>query len=149
MHRTACCTGLFLSCLGLLLAAGCGDCGPELGRVTGTVTLDGKPLSNARIEFQPGPGGSPSADRTDENGYYELMYSVGRPGAMLGEHVVQITTEWEDAADPDGAAPPIEYPEILHPNYHADTVLTATVKPGSQTIDWPLTSNGKKPATGP
>jgi hypothetical protein len=149
MNRTTCLAVSLFSCLGLLLAAGCGDSGPELGTVAGTVTLDGKPVPKATLEFQPGPGGSPSYGTTDENGHFEMLYALGKPGALVGEHVVRITTEREEAADADGTAPPIEHPEILHANYHVDTVLTAKVEPGPQTIDWPLTADGQKPKTGP
>jgi hypothetical protein len=126
----------------LLPAAGCGDSGPELGRVTGTVTLDGKPLPKAKVEFQPGAG-SPSYGETDENGHYELMYALRKPGAMVGRHVVQITTERMDRSDPTPANPDgelISYPEILLPRYHAESELEREVKSGSQTIDFPLKS---------
>ena len=37
-----------------LTAAGCGgDKLPPLGKVTGTITLDGEPLPNARVTFIP------------------------------------------------------------------------------------------------
>ena len=130
MDRTIRLTVLFAFCLVSLPAAGCQDSGPELGRVTGTATLDGKPLPNATVEFQPGPGGSPSYGTTDENGRYELSYSVGRPGAMVGKHVVRISTFRQDAPDDEGLRPVIEYPELLPPRYNEESELTAEVKPG-------------------
>lgn len=140
MDRATFLTILAVLCLVLLPAAGCGDSGPELGEVTGTVKLDGKPVPKATVEFQPGPGGSPSHGTTDENGRYELLYALGKPGAMVGEHVVRITTADEEAADFDGSAPPIEIPEILPPRYHAETELKREVKSGSQEINFDLKS---------
>lgn len=138
MGRTTLSTVLFVLCLVLLPLAGCGGGGPELGEVTGTVTLDGRPLANAKVEFQPGPGGSPSEGTTDENGRYELVYGVGKLGAMVGGHEVRITTYRMEAADDEGLKPAIEYPEVLPPQYHEESELRAEVKPGSQAIDWPL-----------
>ena len=41
-------------CVGLaLLVGGCGDGGPPMGKVSGTVTLDGQPLAGAEVEFAP------------------------------------------------------------------------------------------------
>jgi len=81
-----------------LVTTGCGG-GPEyeLARVSGRVTLDGKPLAEVRVTFQPkakgekevnpGPG---SYAITDEKGRFEL--GVGAPkseGAVVGMHSVR------------------------------------------------------------
>jgi len=129
-----------LLCLTLPLAAGCRDSGPELGEVTGVVTLDGKPLPNATVEFQPtASGGSSSQGTTDESGRYELMYGVGRPGAMIGEHAVRITTYRMEPADEQGENM-IEHPEILPPKYHEQSELKREVASGSQVINFELES---------
>ena len=131
MDRSTCLTILAVVGLALLPAAGCSDSGPELGTVSGTVTLDGKPLPKATIEFQPGPGGSPSYGDTDEDGYYELLYGIGKPGAMVGKHEVRISTYRKEAADDEGLSPAIEYPELLPPKYNEESELTCEVKSGS------------------
>ena len=71
---------------------------PDLGTVTGIVTLNGEPLARATIAFHPrppkpgqSPAGSASFGRTDENGLYELEYVQNVPGAVLGKHRVEIT----------------------------------------------------------
>ena len=64
-----------LACASLVIAlslTGCGSDGPERGVVTGKVTLNGDPLPNADVEFQPEEG-SPSYGMTDEKGRYDLM----------------------------------------------------------------------------
>ncbi len=74
-------------------------CGPsyQVVPVAGKVTLDGQPVANVRVVFQPfssktgteaGPG---SAGITDEQGHYTLTtISVKpQPGAVVGSHTVQ------------------------------------------------------------
>jgi hypothetical protein len=119
----------------LLFLVGCG--GPEhpdVGRVSGTVTLDGQPLSDATVMFQPTEGRA-SVATTDKAGKYSLIYLDGVPGAKLGSHKVIIRTE---IPGEDGQ-PPIAK-EKLPKKYHEQTELTAEVKPGSNTFDFPLTS---------
>jgi len=120
-----------------LAATGCGRDAPDLGQVSGTVTLDGKALPNARVVFQPmDEGGSASEARTDENGYYELMYLYDMPGALPGKYKVRVSTYLEDRDANDN---PIFTPERVPPNYNEQTTLVEEVKTGSQTIDLKLT----------
>ncbi len=117
---------------------GCGRGAPSLGKVSGTVTLDGEPLPLAKIEFQPKETGkSPSYARTDEAGNYTLMYSVDLPGALPGEHTVRITTYRQEHQE---IGPPKEFPERLPARYNSETDLTREVTSGSQTIDFELES---------
>lgn len=120
---------LALGCLSLLV--GCGPGGPALGTVTGTVTLDGAPLADAKLEFQPRGEGSPSYGMTDAQGRYELRYSADRPGAMVGQHVVRITTYRQKSSGPDT-------PERLPAWCHSETKLTREVKAGANEIDLKL-----------
>lgn len=118
--------------------AGCGSPGPKLGTVSGTVTLDGKPVPDAKVEFQPDGGGSPSYGTTDAGGRYELMYTHDKAGAMVGHHSVRITTG-RTITDPDGEA--LDIPETLPARYHRDTELSADVQAGSNSgTDFKLTS---------
>jgi hypothetical protein len=110
------------------LAAGCGRSDrPPLGRVAGTVTLDGVPLPAALVVFTPdGPGRSAAA--TTDTG--ELAYLRDIEGANVGSHTVRITTATEDRRSK----------EILPSRYHRKTELVAVVEPGDNTIDFPLRS---------
>ena len=123
-----------------VVASGCGgsDDTPELGTVSGTVTLDGDPVPNANVSFTPVEGGRPSAGTTDEDGYYELMYSLNNPGALPGEHRVGITTATTVTNE---AGDDVEVPEKIPAQYNTETELTKKVEPTSQTIDFELTSN--------
>lgn len=124
---------MFTRCLiGLAcLAAGCGKSDlPPLGRVAGTVTLDGVPLPAALVVYTPeGPGRSAMAT-TDTAGRYELAYLRDIEGANVGNHTVRITT----AGDARGAK------EMLPPRYHRKTELSAVVEAGSNTLDFSLES---------
>lgn len=62
---------------------------PELAPVTGTVTLDGKPLEAATITFVPTMGRA-SSGLTDTAGHYTLSYTKTLAGATLGPHRVMI-----------------------------------------------------------
>ncbi len=56
----------------LTVASGCGKAKPTVAEVTGTVTLDGKPLELVHVEFWPEIG--PRAfGKTDENGKFKLI----------------------------------------------------------------------------
>ena len=76
---------------GALALSGCGEDGPELGRVEGTVTMDGKPLPNASVVFVP-ENGRPAGATTDAQGKYVLNFTAGREGALLGKNTVRIST---------------------------------------------------------
>jgi len=131
-HRREAVVGLVI---GAFFLAGCG--GPEhpdVGRVNGVITLDGKPLPDATVMFQPTEGRA-SVATTDNAGKYSLLYLDGVPGAKLGSHKVIIRTE---IPGEDGQ-PPIAK-EKLPKKYHEQTELTAEVKRGSNTFDFPLTS---------
>lgn len=127
-----------------LLMTGCyssvGD-RPELGEVTGVVTLDGRPLPNANVMFHPNSeeGGRRSIGVTDESGRYELMYMQGADtvyGAKLGDHIVAISTQ-RDEDDPKGGSK-----ESVSNRYRGrDSELKATVKKGrNDDVNFELTS---------
>jgi hypothetical protein len=69
--------------------AGCGRGGPEVVRVTGTVTCQGKPVGNLFLNFKPEVG-RPSWGVTDAEGKYSLKYNRDRDGAVVGNHTVWV-----------------------------------------------------------
>jgi hypothetical protein len=110
---------------------GCGRSDlPELGSVTGTVTLQGKPLADAIVTFSP-ENGRPSKGTTDDSGRYELIYTQDAKGAMIGTHRVQITmiqTPEEDDL-PEGAPAPNALPPEA-----TDNSITKEVASGANEI---------------
>lgn len=77
---------------------GCGN-GEEYVPVSGTVLLNGEPLPDAKLIFEPigsesgvAPG-KPSYGRTDKTGHYTLTCPIAKEeGAAVGEHRVRIVT---------------------------------------------------------
>ncbi len=127
MHFRPCMIPVAAVCL--LLAGGCTRADrPPLGTVTGTVTLDGRPLADAMVAFTPEGPGRTSLGTTDATGRYRLAYLRDIAGARPGRHVVRITTGSVD----DGR------PEILPATYHRRSNLEAQVEPGDNTIDFAL-----------
>lgn len=119
----------------IVFMQGCGDSTrPAVGKVSGTVTLDGQPLPNATVQFQPETG-RPSAGITDAAGKYSLSYSPGVEGAAIGHHKVIIRTEVPGA---DGEPP--RQKELLPAKYHNESELTADVVAGDHVQDFNLNS---------
>ena len=119
--------------LGLLLVAGCGGGGdrPALGRVHGRVTMDGKPLAQAAVGFQPKAKGRESTGRTDSNGEFDLTYLGDVKGAGVGENSVRVTTQRTN--DPRTESVPAKY--------NKQTTLRFDVKGGEDNVaNFDLTS---------
>jgi hypothetical protein len=136
------------------LAVGCGEpANPDLQPVTGTVTMDGKPLDSATVFFRPSgvTKGTGAFGKTDGGGKYTLRADRGGEGTLEGTYDVIISREVNSdgtpvsdvAADPDAPAAVDggirESVPAAYSNYQRPT-LTATVPPGGTTADFPLKS---------
>lgn len=112
--------------VGPLLVAGCGGGGdrPALGRVHGRVTMDGKPLAQAAVGFQPKAKGRESTGRTDSNGEFDLTYLGDVKGAGIGENSVRVTTQKTN--DPRTESVPAKYNKL--------TTLRFEVKAGTDNV---------------
>ncbi len=125
--------------LGLcLLTAGCfggGSDAPELGLVSGTVTLDGKPLAKATVNFEPTTGAT-SLGMTDETGHYELSYNKDHKGAVPGSHKVRISKFGEPGS-------PNDTTDQVPAKYNKNSKETAQVKKGENEINFDLKSKRK------
>jgi hypothetical protein len=127
-----------VAALALLATSGCSGA-PQLGDVTGTVTLEGKPLSGVQVVFSPDVGkdddGRSSIAITDQSGSYHLQFDdrkSPRPGAIVGKHkIILVDIAWEDARDD-----PKRGPKRIPENYSVfgSTPLEVEVKPGTQSI---------------
>lgn len=120
----------------LLLLAGCG--GSSVAPVSGTVTLDGKPLANATVVFQPDGGGKEpgpaSSGVTDANGRYTLRVVTGSTdGAVVGKHKVSITAyegDVEGQSSAPGKGDKVFAKALVPVEYNAQTTLTFEVPSG-------------------
>ena len=99
-----------------LMLVGCTQSEYPLAPVSGMVKLDGQPLADAVVNFQPmategnnaGPG---STGRTDASGRFELTTMDDLNGAVVGKHKVRIysySPESPSVSDEDDANTPVE-----------------------------------------
>jgi hypothetical protein len=142
-----------LSC-GLLMVAGCPGTGgdlPDVVPVSGTVTLDGEPVSGVMVTFSPGDTtrGGICTGITDESGRYELKDGQQHVGAPPGQYAVTCSKfVMPDGSlfTSDGSISPMEAgAKELFPQYSQEggSELTATVPAGGGTIDFDLKSEGE------
>lgn len=117
-----------------LLAMGCGGSSdrPDLGIVTGVVTMDGAPTGDLLVTFIPDTG-RPSSGVTDAQGQYELEYIGSSIGAKLGHHQVQITTL--DIGEPNRPTQ-----ELIPRKFNADSEISAEVTADGNRFDFALQS---------
>ncbi|MGQ9763180.1 MAG: carboxypeptidase-like regulatory domain-containing protein [Thermogutta sp.] len=121
------------------VVAGCGNRGPALGQVEGTVTIDGVPLPGARVIFTPVEGGRSSMAVTDGSGHYVLEFAAGEKGAMVGRHQVTISTF--EAGETDDSGKLVGHvPERVPEKYNKNTTLEVEVKRSRQVHDFKLES---------
>jgi len=78
--------------IGLLFigSAGCGEGLPKRVPVSGTVLVDGKPLTTGAVMFIH-PSSRPSAGMIDSNGHFSLSCYQPNDGAVIGKHRVKVT----------------------------------------------------------
>lgn len=137
-----------------LCQVGCGPQGdqPELGEVTGTITLDGTPLAGVAVVFQP-DNGRPSRGMTDAEGKYELTYIRQTKGAKVGPHRVEVApseegeseeseeeTESGDEEGQNAASKPKSGKRAVPARYNTKSELKVEVKSGKNTFDFALES---------
>ena len=127
-----------------LWAVGCNS-GYKIAPVSGRVTLDGKPLANAAVQFYPFPppgsieAGPTSVGHTDENGHYALALADGTatPGAVVGKHKVFINVI--PKVDPNDTRP--RHYVQLPAKYNRKTTLEKEVPVGGlDSADFELTT---------
>lgn len=106
----------------------------KLVAVSGVVTLDGKPLEGARVQFI-GADGAGSEGITDSTGRYGLRYDSAQMGATPGPKTVKITMDHSgEADDPDAERPE----ESLPAKYNKQSELRVEVSEASRTHNFPL-----------
>ncbi len=134
-------TSWFCFCLVVsAVSLGCGPSGPPLARIEGTVTLDDEPLEGAAVEFMsltPGGSGSFSIEKTDENGRFEMGYSVDRDGVLPGKYKVSIST-FDQIMQENGRTKNI--PERVPRKYNLETELEREVDEGKHDMLFDLRS---------
>jgi len=129
----------------LVAVMGCGanQDGFTYQPVTGKVTMDGQPLVGATVAFIPQSNslesGRPSTGMTDESGVFTLKSMGGQKGAVIGDHVVSISTKLVDNDTKELLAE-----ETVPVKYNDRSELTFTVpSTGTDAADFDLVSKKK------
>ncbi len=89
-----------LSVACLFVAVGLSGCaqdirreGPELAKVTGSVSLDGEPVEGAHVRFSPETKGPAAFAVSDSRGHFELRTFDPGDGAVPGKYGISITKD--------------------------------------------------------
>lgn len=123
-----------VACLAWCLA-GCGrPNGPATYAVSGTVTLDGKPLSKGNVILYPEAQNMPAVMGKLADGRYSFR-------AVAGRHRVAIQAVGDKPREVGKGLPPV-FESIVPTRYNESTTLSADVSPeGSNRFDFDLTSD--------
>ena len=150
---------VLLTFVSTILLSGLSGCsGPaadysELGLVdvTGNVTLDGSPVSDAVVTFEDTESGQFSYGLTDSKGSYEMHLDSEMMGVVPGRKLVRISTTRkilglnsdEEAPEGEGGEESEDHEELteqIPDKYNQKSELTVTVSDSEDTFDFELTS---------
>ncbi|HXG08401.1 MAG TPA: hypothetical protein VNK04_01290 [Gemmataceae bacterium] len=123
--------------LGAVLASGC-DRGPSLGTVNGEVTLDGEPIKDGAITFEPVAGDTPTAGATIQDGKFTAQVPVGKHRVKISAS--KPTGKKYRAYDTPDSPVVDEVMEIIPAVYNTKSKLTIEVQSGTQTVEYALKS---------
>ena len=129
-------------CAILVCTVGCNK-QPQLAPVHGTITLAGKPIGPGNILFIPnvaeGTKGKAASGSFETDGQYFLTTFREGDGALVGDHTVVITPRAVGAEPGGEVATRTKLPPIPRRySRAAQSGLSATVREGANTIDFPL-----------
>lgn len=116
---------------------GCTRSGPQIAPVSGTVTLDGKPLPNGVVSFVSEAGFASSAP-LDADGRFQLVSQFGQ-GAPLGTYRVTLSQQSlppsAESTAPRARLPRHEIPERYHYLDRSGISLTVEDRPNTFAIE--------------
>ena len=119
--------------LSLTFQTGCSEQGCQ---VTGVVTLDGEPLSDAGVEFIPtSNSGRIASGRTEPDGKFQLTTSKTVSGVFPGQYKVKITTSVSTGTSDEDLK---TTSEKVPAKYNKRTELNRTVEDGLNQLDFEL-----------
>lgn len=139
--RPRCITILVVMLFAVLPLLGCGggSSSPPLYKVTGTVSLDGKPLEKGRIQFRIAQDNGRAFATDIVDGKYEMETEAGKMNVEITASR-PVPGKMEPGPSPD--EPPVPVMEMYIPKkYNSQTTLTADVEAKEEnTIPFELTS---------
>ena len=120
------------------LFAGCSH-GPAMTKVVGVVTIDGKPLQNGSITFEPADGRGFTAGATIENGAYEAKAPPGEKRVRItGYEIVGQKPAYPNV--PNCRMRDI-VKDVVPPRYNRNSELTLSVGTSETSRDFYLKSS--------
>ena len=132
----------FIGGVVFIAAPGCGPSGPEMGSVTGKVTLNGQPVSKGMVTFVAIEPNRPNATgMLKSDGSYSLTTTEFGNGALVGEYKVAVSGKDPEAYN-QVVAPgePMKIESSVPAKYENpdSSGLTAKVVTGSNTHNFDL-----------
>ena len=125
----------------------------NLVQATGTVKLDGQPLSNAVVTFESPQNGTQSYAMTDASGSYRLQFDSAMTGVTQGEKLVRISTTRKilglNQSEGGGETDPANEPkadrsqEVVPAEYNRKSQGIVDVVPSRTVYDFDLKSKPK------
>jgi hypothetical protein len=138
LERPALARSNWVAACGALLIVGCSD--PNVGVVTGSITVDGTPAKSGSIAFFPVNGKSSIAGAEIIDGHYRAEVAVGSSNVEI--RVPKIVGRKKLYDTPDSPIKDI-MTESLPGKYNDATELTLDVQPGVNEQDYELTSGSR------
>lgn len=123
---------LFLTAI---CSIGCEE--PNVGHISGLVTVDGQPAQSGSIAFFPVDGRSSTAGSAIENGQYAAKVAPGVSRVEI--RVSKVVGQQKLYDTPDSPVQPL-LAEALPPRYNDQTELTLDVQAGENVKNWELTT---------
>jgi hypothetical protein len=128
--------GLILAVLAIL--GGCSDGRPKRVRVSGTVTIDGKPLAGGALRLIP-QHGRPAVSPIDPSGHFQLSTYDPDDGAVPGTFAVEVLAY-------DNVSPGTFRWRVPRKYEHAKTSgMTVTISERTDDLAVELKSAGQQP----
>jgi hypothetical protein len=125
----------FVGFLSAAVVVGCNS--DNMADVTGTVTVDGKPVEKGSIGFIPADGKSQTAGASIQNGKYSARVPIGN--SKIEIRVPKVVGKKKLYDTPDSPVQDL-LEEVLPEKYNKETELTFEVKPGSNEKNWDLST---------
>ncbi len=138
----------FCLIVALLSLSGCGGDGPERAEVRGRVLLDGEPIQEGIINFEPTEGTQgPGTGGSIKEGSYHLPR---HQGPVIGKNRVVLRAFRQSKQKiQDPTAPPgtLVYArvQVFPPEYSDKSTIVKVIQHGSNELDFDVQTKGRRP----